>query len=235
MNKFIAEAVGTFILVFAGTGAIVVNEASGGTITHSGIAITFGLVVTAMIYAVGDVSGAHINPAVTIAFWAAGRFDFAKIIPYISAQLLGAIAASAMLRVLFLENEFLGATLPAGPWWQSFVLEILLTFILMFVILCVTSGAKEKGLLAGVAIGGTVALDAMFGGPICGASMNPARSIGPALVSGHLQHIWIYVVAPIIGALIAIPLHRSIYNTEETTDLAIKPDPREMDLQHLSQ
>lgn len=179
MNKYIAEAVGTFILVFAGTGAIVVNNVSDGAISHSGIAIAFGLVVTAMIYAIGDVSGAHINPAVTLAFWLAGRFDLAKVAPYISAQLVGAIAASAMLRALFMDDEYLGATLPSGPWWQSFILEILLTCILMLVILCVASGAKEKGLLAGVAIGATVALDAMFGGPISGASMNPARSHQP--------------------------------------------------------
>lgn len=202
---------GTFILVFAGTGAIVVNNVSDGAISHSGIAIAFGLVVTAMIYAIGDVSGAHINPAVTLAFWLAGRFDLAKVAPYISAQLVGAIAASAMLRALFMDDEYLGATLPSGPWWQSFILEILLTFILMLVILCVASGAKEKGLLAGVAIGATVALDAMFGGPISGASMNPARSLAPALVSGHLEHLWIYIFATFLGALLAIPIHRAIY------------------------
>ncbi|MGD9713821.1 MAG: MIP/aquaporin family protein [Thermomicrobiales bacterium] len=201
---------GTFALVFAGTGAIVVNDVSQGAISHAGIALTFGLVVMAMIYAIGDVSGAHINPAVTIAFWVAKRFDGREVVPYIVAQLLGAFAASGVLRVLFLEHDTLGATLPAGPWWQSFVFEVLLTFILMFVILNVSTGAKEKGIMAGAAIGGVVAFEAMFAGPICGASMNPARSIAPALMSSNLQHMWLYVVAPVLGALLAVPGCRCI-------------------------
>jgi aquaporin NIP len=210
MKKYVAEAIGTFALVFAGTGAIVVNDVSQGAISHAGIALTFGLVVMAMIYAIGDVSGAHINPAVTIAFWVAKRFDGREVVPYIVAQLLGAFAASGVLRVLFLEHDTLGATLPAGPWWQSFVFEVLLTFILMFVILNVSTGAKEKEIMAGAAIGGVVAFEAMFAGPICGASMNPARSIAPALMSSNLQHMWLYVVAPVLGALLAVPGCRCI-------------------------
>lgn len=210
MKKYVAEAIGTFALVFAGTGAIVVNDVSQGAISHAGIALTFGLVVMAMIYAIGDVSGAHINPAVTIAFWVAKRFDGREVVPYIVAQLLGAFAASGVLRVLFLEHDTLGATLPAGQWWQSFVFEVLLTFILMFVILNVSTGAKEKGIMAGAAIGGVVAFEAMFAGPICGASMNPARSIAPALMSSNLQHMWLYVVAPVLGALLAVPGCRCI-------------------------
>ena len=210
MKKYVAEAIGTFALVFAGTGAIVVNDVSQGAISHAGIALTFGLVVMAMIYAIGDVSGAHINPAVTIAFWVAKRFDGREVVPYIVAQLLGAFAASGVLRVLFLEHDTLGATLPTGPWWQSFVFEVLLTFILMFVILNVSTGAKEKGIMAGAAIGGVVAFEAMFAGPICGASMNPARSIAPALMSSNLQHMWLYVVAPVLGALLAVPGCRCI-------------------------
>ncbi len=204
MKKYAAEAIGTFALVFAGTGAIVVNDASDGAITHVGIAITFGLIVMSMIYAIGDVSGAHINPAVTIAFWVAKRFDGKKVAPYIASQCLGAFAASGLLRVMFLEHSNLGATLPAGTWWQSFVFEIVLTFLLMFVILNVSTGAKEKGIMAGAAIGSVVALEAMFAGPICGASMNPARSIAPAVVSGALSHFWIYLAAPVIGALLAV-------------------------------
>jgi aquaporin Z len=211
MHKYVAEAVGTFALLFAGTGAIIVNQMTDGVVTHPGIAITWGLIVTAMIYSIGEVSGAHINPAVTLAFWIARRFPGSQVIPYIAAQLIGALAASISLRLIFPENELLGATLPSGSWSQSFVLEIVLTFLLMFVVLGVTTGAKEKGILAGVAIGGTVALDAMFAGPICGASMNPARSIAPALVSGHLRDLWIYIVAPIVGAAIAIPIHHQIY------------------------
>lgn len=205
MKKYAAEAIGTFSLVFAGTGAIVINDVSQQAISHVGIALTFGLVVMAMIYAIGDVSGAHINPAVTIAFWVAKRFDGKQVAPYIAAQLLGAFAASGVLRVLFLDHTTLGATLPSGAWWQSFVFEVLLTFILMFVILNVSTGAKEKGIMAGAAIGGVVAFEAMFAGPICGASMNPARSLAPAVVSMNTQHMWLYVVAPILGALLAVP------------------------------
>ena len=210
MKKYIAEAIGTFSLVFAGTGAIVVNDVSNGVITHVGIALTFGLIVMAMIYAIGDVSGAHINPAVTIAFWVARRFDGKEVLPFIASQLAGAFAASGLLSVMFLEHANLGATLPAGPWLQSFIFEIVLTFILMFVILNVSTGAKEKGIMAGAAIGSVVALEAMFAGPICGASMNPARSIAPAVVSGELTHFWIYLVAPVIGALLAVPGCRCI-------------------------
>lgn len=205
MKKFVAEAIGTFCLVFAGTGAIVVNDVSNGVVSHVGIALTFGLIVMAMIYAIGDVSGAHINPAVTIAFCAAGRFEAKLVAPYLVSQLTGAFAASALLRVMFLEQTSLGATLPAGPWLQSFVFEVVLTFMLMFVILNVSTGPKEKGIMAGAAIGSVVALEATFAGPICGASMNPARSLAPAVVSGQLDHIWIYLVAPVIGALLAVP------------------------------
>ena len=205
MKKYTAEAIGTFCLVFAGTGAIVVNDLSDGVITHVGVALTFGLIVLAMIQAVGDVSGAHINPAVTIAFWAARRFDAKQVIPYIVSQFVGAFAASGLLRIMFPDHASLGATLPIDSWEQSLLFEIVLTFMLMFVILNVSTGAKEKGVMAGAAIGSVVALEAMFAGPICGASMNPARSLAPAVVSGELAHLWIYLVAPVIGALLAIP------------------------------
>lgn len=209
MNRYLAEALGTFMLVFCGTGAIIINDVSNQAITHVGIALTFGLIVMAVIYAVGDVSGAHINPAVTIAFWVSGRFDGKQVPGYLFAQLLGGLAASGLLRILFWDQATLGGTEPAGPWWQSFILEIVLTWILMFVILNVSSGAKEKGIMAGAAIGAVVALEAMFAGPICGASMNPARSLAPAIVSGRLLYSWIYVVAPILGALLAVPTLRA--------------------------
>lgn len=206
MNRqFTAEAIGTFCLLFAGTGAIVVNSVSDGAITHVGIALTFGLVVMAMIYAIGDVSGCHINPAVTIAFWVAGRFEGKQVVPYIFSQCVGAFAASGLLRVMFPDHPNLGATLPAGDWLQSFIFEVVLTFMLMYVILNVSTGAKEKGIMAGAAIGSVVAFEAMFAGPICGASMNPARSLSPAIVSGELSHLWVYLTAPIIGALLAVP------------------------------
>ncbi len=205
MKSLFAEFLGTAALVFAGTGAIVVNDISGGTIGHAGIAITFGLIVLAMIYCVGDVSGAHLNPAVTIAFSAAGRFDAARVVPYIAAQTAGALCASGILHALFPNHTTLGATMPAGSPGQSFILEVALTFLLMLVVLSVSTGSKEKGITAGIAIGAVVALEAMFAGPICGASMNPARSFAPALVGQNLSAVWIYLTAPVIGALLAIP------------------------------
>lgn len=205
MKAYFAEAIGTFCLVFAGTGAIVINTVSGGAITHVGVALTFGLIVLAMIYTVGDVSGAHLNPAVTIGFAAARRFEMRSVLPYILSQSAGAFAASALLRFLFPDHATLGATLPAGTAAQSLVLETVLTAILMFVILGVSTGAKEKGITAGIAVGAVIGLEAMFAGPICGASMNPIRSLAPALVSGHLEHLWVYLLGPVLGALIAVP------------------------------
>jgi aquaporin NIP len=209
MKQYIAEAIGTFCLVFAGTGAIVIDAESGGKITHVGISLTFGLVVMAMIYAVGDTSGAHLNPAVTLGFWVSRRFPGKSLIPYIASQLVGAFAASALLWTMF-KGSNLGATHPVGPEWRSFVLEAVLTAILMFSILSVATGPKEKGLLAGVAIGGVIALEAMFAGPICGASMNPARSLAPAVLTGELSDIWIYFAGPILGAGIGVLAHKAI-------------------------
>ena len=211
MNKYLAELIGTFALVFCGTGAIVINEQSNGTVTHVGIAITFGLIVMAMIYALGDISGAHLNPAVTIAFAIAKKFQIKQVVPYIVSQLAGAFLASAMLAYLFSLNETLGTTLPAGSEMQSFILEFILTFFLMLVIINVATGSKEQGMFAGLAIGSTVLLEAMFAGPICGASMNPARSIAPAIVSGHTEHLWIYIVAPIAGAALAVLIFKILH------------------------
>ena len=206
MKKYVSEILGTFCLVFVGTGAIVVNDISGGAVSHVGIAITFGLVVMAMIYTFGDISGAHLNPAVTIGFVAARRMKAAAGARYIASQISGAIAASVVLRLLFPKHLMLGLTLPAGEALQSFGLEFLLTAILMLVVLSVSDGANEKGITAGIAIGGVIALEAMFAGPISGASMNPARSLAPALVAQHFTSLWIYLIAPIAGALVAVPL-----------------------------
>jgi len=204
MKSLVAEFIGAFALVFAGTGAIVIDGVTGGGVTHVGVALTFGLVILAMIYTLGDISGAHFNPAVTLGFWIARRLAGRSVLPYIASQLLGAITASVLLRFLFPTNATLGATLPAGPAMQSFVLEIVLTAILMFVILGVSTGAREKGITAGIAIGAVIALEALFAGPICGASMNPARSLAPALVSHHLEALWIYLTAPVLGAAFAV-------------------------------
>lgn len=201
IRRYLAELIGTYGLVFCGTGAIVIDQQTSGAVGHIGIAITFGAIVLAMIYAFGEVSGAHLNPAVTLGFLAAGRFQARQVAPYIVAQLMGAFLASGTLKLLFPDNLALGATLPAGPQMQSFILEVILTFFLMLVILQVAHGSKEVGVLAGIAIGSTVLLEAMFAGPICGASMNPARSLAPAVVSGSLSVVWIYVIAPVVGAL----------------------------------
>ncbi len=203
-RKLLAECLGTFMLVFAGTGAIMINDLYGGVITHLGVALAFGLVVATIIYTYGDVSGAHVNPAVTIAFAVAGRFPNSMVVPFIIAQLIGAVIASFSLLLLFPVHQTMGATIPSGSVLQSFVFEFILTWWLMAVILGVSTGAKEKGFIAGIVIGGVVALEALFAGPVSGASMNPARSIGPALVSGELTALWVYIAAPILGAIFAV-------------------------------
>jgi MIP family channel proteins len=210
VKRYLAELFGTFSLVFAGTGAIVIDEVSSGAVSHVGVGLTFGLVVMAMVYALGDVSGAHLNPAVTLGFYASCRFPARQLFPYVASQCAGALLASLLLRLLFPTNESLGGTFPAGSVWQSFVLELVLTCILMFVILSVSTGAKERGITAGIAVGGVIALEALFAGPICGASMNPARSLAPALVSGRVETLWIYLLAPIAGALLAVIICRVV-------------------------
>jgi aquaporin Z len=211
MRKLAAELIGTFVLVFAGTGAIVIDGVSGGAVSHVGVGLTFGLVVLAMIYAVGDVSGAHLNPAVTLGFVAARRFPGRWVAPYIASQCIGALLASLLLRVMFPMDPTLGATLPAGGAMQSFALEAVLAFILMFVILSVSTGPKEKGIMAGIAVGAVIALEALFAGPISGASMNPARSLAPALLSGRLDSLWVYLTAPSLGALASVAACRCVH------------------------
>lgn len=197
-----AEAIGVFGLVFAGCGAIVNNALSGGAIGHAGISATFGLIIMVMIYALGHISGAHFNPAVTLAFAATRHFPLRLAPLYLAAQFAGAVAASVALRTLFGQVANLGATTPRGGTGQSLVLEAILSFFLMFVIMAVATDTRAVGQAAAIAIGGTVALEALFGGPISGASMNPARSFGPALLSGVWDTQWLYFVGPLAGALL---------------------------------
>lgn len=210
MKIFLAEFIATFALVFCGTGAIIINEECGQIITHVGVAITFGLVVTAMIYTFGKTSGAHMNPAVTVALVFARQFPAAQILPYVFAQITGALTASLLLNMLFPANDYLGSTMPSGSAMQSLILEFILTFLLMLVILSFIKAEISTQNLAGLVIGLVVLLEALFAGPICGASMNPARSLAPALVSGHFTHLWIYMVAPFSGALFAVFVWRLI-------------------------
>ncbi|WP_020470706.1 MIP/aquaporin family protein [Zavarzinella formosa] len=205
VRPLLAELFGTFALVFAGTGAIVVNDTHGGAITHVGIAITFGLIVLAMIYTIGDVSGCHLNPAVSVGLWLSGRFPGRGVLPYAVCQMAGALLASGLLRGMFPDHPTLGTTRPAGgDAGNGFVMETVLTFILMTAILGSTTGNRYKTPLAGLVIGSVIVLEAMVGGPVSGASMNPARSFGPAAVSLRWDFLWIYLTAPFAGSLAGV-------------------------------
>ena len=223
LRALVAEAIGTFALVFAGCGAIMV-DAKTGALGHVGVAITFGLVIMFGIYAVGHISGAHFNPSVTFAFALSRHFPWSRAVGYWGAQLIGAIAAAAVLRGSLGNIANVGVTLPSGSQGQSFLWELVMTFFLMFVIMAVATDTRAVGEAAAIAIGGTVGLDAMFGGPISGASMNPARSVGPALVSGNLHALWLYIVAPICGASLAALAYQFVRG-EQTRPARIAEEP----------
>ncbi|MCB8945696.1 MAG: aquaporin [Ardenticatenaceae bacterium] len=208
MSKYIAEFMGTFALVFVGTGAIIVNDTYDGIITHVGVAISFWLVIMVMIYAVGAISGAHFNPAVTIGFWLHRTLATREVMPYIGHQVAGAFAASLLLRVMFPQNQTLGTTIPTVGTGTAFLMEVVLTFFLMFVIISVVEGPTENLMMAGLAIGATVGMCALLAGPVTGASMNPARSLAPAIVSGIGSNLWIYLAAPFVGAGLAVGIWR---------------------------
>ena len=209
-KKYISECIGTFILVFFGTGAIIFDEFSAGGVTHVGVSLVFGLTVMLVIYAVGDISGAHLNPAVSLGFFAAGKAGLKDTSFYILFQMLGAVFASLVLKIAFSGNDLLGTTMPATgiSFFSAFLLEFIMTLVLMYIILNVSTGAKEKGIIAGITVGAVIGVEALLGGPITGASMNPARSFAPALVSGNYQALWIYILAPITGALAGVFVFR---------------------------
>ena len=213
MKKYIAEFIGTFALVFCGTGAIIINQQSGGDLGLLGIAAVFGIIITAMIYIFGPLSGAHINPAVTISLALGKLMSKNQVAGYIISQLSGAVLASSILSLMFPENQFLGATLPSGSILQSFSIEFILTFFLMLTVLGVTS-KKEFSSLAGLIIGLTVAGIILFAGPISGGSFNPSRSIAPAILSGNLNSLWIYITAPTLGAILAVFLWKTLNKAE---------------------
>ncbi|WP_370003573.1 MIP/aquaporin family protein, partial [Winogradskyella sp.] len=213
-KKLWSEFIGTFAMVFCGCGAMTVNEITGGSITHVGVAITWGLIVMAMIYAFGEISGAHFNPAVTIGFAVAKKFEWKNVPKYILFQVVGAFMAIAILWVLFPESNSFGHTYPAEGFepYKAFILELLLTFFLMVVIINVSTGSKEIGTMAAIAVGGVILLEAMFAGPMTKASMNPARSLAPAIISGNMQSVWLYLTAPIVGSFLAVFSCRLVKN-----------------------
>ncbi len=209
MGKVGAEMIGTFALLFVGCGAIMVDSITG-SLSHIGVSMAFGLVITVMVYATGHISGAHFNPAVTIAFASVGRFPWREVPSYIAGQCCAAVAAMTSLRMIFPEAKALGATVPASGDVQALVLEFVLTFFLMFVITAVATDSRAEGQMAGVAIGGTVAVAALIGGPISGASMNPARSLGPAIFAGDLSYMWLYTLGPIAGAMLGAACYHGV-------------------------
>lgn len=215
MKHYYAEAIGTFAMIFCGCGAMTINEVTNGSISHVGVAITWGLIVMAMIYAFGEISGAHFNPAVTIGFAFAKKFPWQKVPKYILAQAIGAIIAVFVLWFLFPESEFLGETTPVSnfPPYKAAIIEFLLTFFLMVVIINVSTGSKEIGTMAAIAVGGVILLEAMFAGPMTKASMNPIRSIAPALFTGNFQYLWLYISAPILGAILAVSSCKLVKDT----------------------
>ncbi len=213
IQKFLAEFIGTTLLIFFGCGAMVANTAYSGALTHLGVALVWGLVVMVMIYSVGNVSGAHMNPAVTLSFWVAKRFPTKSVPVYLLAQFFGASLGAFLLKLVFPMATSFGITQPNGEGVTvvtAFIMEFILSFVLMFVIFNISTGHKEKGIMAGVAVGATVAIEAAVGGPLSGASMNPARSFGPALVSGNFSALWVYLLAPLLGMLAAIPFSQMV-------------------------
>ena len=259
-RRLAAEFVGTFLLVFFGCGSMAVDAAYGGAVGHVGIGIVWGVVVLAMIYAVGDVSGAHLNPAVSLAFWMARRFRGKDALAYSGVQVVAAVGAALLLLAAFPGNSDLGQTMPHRPGWKivpqitvdpsakqavtylrewydnplfdlarAFGFEVVLTFALVFVILCVAVGSKERGLMAGIAIGGTVGICALAAGPVCRASMNPARSIGPAVAALDFGHLWIYCIAPFIGATMAVMAWTYIYRHPRPSQVDVRDEARPRD------
>jgi aquaporin NIP len=226
LRHYTSELLGTCILVMVGTSAIVINEQTSGSVGHIGVSLTFGLIVAALIYTLGPISGSHMNPAVSIALAVRGELPLRALPGYIISQCAGAVLGSLIVSLLFPSNISLGATRPSGPVTQTFWLEVILTFILVLVILGMARGPREHRPLLGLVVGGVVGLEALFAGPITGASMNPARSLGPAIVSGNISHLWVYLVAPCLGASAAAGVHALLERPQPEPNQTPHP-PRE--------
>ncbi len=205
--RLAAEAIGVFALVFLGAGAASVNAWSNGAVSHTGVSLAFGAIILVAVYSLGHVSGAHLNPAVTLGFWVARRFPGREVAPYIAAQLVGASAGAFALRAAVGSFTVFATTRPAIPVVSALAVEIVLSFFLMLVVMAVATDARVSGEVAGLAVGFIVMVDALMGGPLTGASMNPARSFGPALATGQWASHWIYWIGPIVGMAIAVPTY----------------------------
>jgi aquaporin NIP len=213
-----AEALATFALVFAGCGAVVANAQYDGALSTVGVALVFGLIIMVMVYATGHLSGAHINPAVTIAFALTRHFPARDAAAYIPAQLAGALVGALVLLAVWPDQPGnLGATVPSVAVGSAFLYELVLTALLMFVIMAVATDTRAVGAAAAIAIGGTVGLDALFGGPVTGASMNPARSFGPAVAAGEWTEFWIYLAAPVLGAAVGALAYQVVRGTPQAS------------------
>jgi aquaporin NIP len=215
IKRCTAEAIGTFGIVFFGCGAIMVAERFQGVISPAGISVVFGLIVAAMIYTLGHISGAHFNPAVTLAFAITRHFPFRSVLFYWVAQCVGSLVAMGLLFLLLPHGNGYGETVPHVPLLQAFIWEVILTFTLMFVVMGVAKDSRAVGTLAGLVIGATVMLTAFVGGPITGDSMNPARSLGPAIVSGRVDVLWLYILAPMVGAILGSLVYQWVRGERE--------------------
>jgi MIP family channel proteins len=205
--RLAAEAIGAFALVFLGAGAAAVNAWSNGAVSHTGVSLAFGAIILVAVYSLGHISGAHLNPAVTFGFWVARRFPGSEVVPYVLAQLAGATAGAFALRATVGSFAVFATTRPAIPVFSALVVEIALSFFLMLVVMAVATDSRVAGEVAGLAVGFIVMVDALMGGPLTGASMNPARSFGPALATGQWASHWIYWIGPLIGMALAVPVY----------------------------
>ncbi|XP_058739265.1 aquaporin NIP2-1-like [Vicia villosa] len=231
-RKVFAEVIGTYLLVFVGSGTAAMSAIDENNVSKLGASLAGGFIVTVMIYAIGHISGAHMNPAVSLAFATISHFPWKQVPFYIAAQLTGAISASYTLRALLEPSKQLGATSPSGSNIQALIIEIVTTFTMVFISTAVSTDSKAIGELAGVAVGSSVCIASIVAGPISGGSMNPARTLGPAFASASYKGIWVYIVGPITGALLGAWSYVVIQETNQKKDIATLQSPLSLKQQH---